>query len=90
MQAVIPLDRMSAKDSRTLRTRVGRLGCGGSPEGSLDRTTSRRRHGRAAEDERQEDVAGDATARQVARVERLNLRAPCRVTRGTSKGSTTP
>ena len=58
-------------------TRVGRLGCGGTRAGPLDRTgvavasaiaTSGRRPRGAAEDERQEDVAGDATARQVARV----------------------
>ena len=66
---------------------MGRLGCGGSPEGSLDRaSTFRRRPGRAAEDERPEDVAGDATARQVARVESSNLRVPCRGMRGTSDG----
>ena len=67
-------------------TRVGRLGCGGTRAGPLDRTgvavasaiaTSGRRPRGAAEAERQEDVAGDATARQVARVERSNPRAPC-------------
>ena len=67
-------------------TRVGRLGCGGTREGVLGRTgavvasasiaTSGRRSGGAAKDERQEDVAGDATARQVARAVRSNLRAP--------------
>ena len=55
-------------------TRVGRLGCGGTRAGPLDRTgvavasaiaTSGRRPRGAAEAERQEDVAGDATARQV-------------------------
>ena len=72
-------------------TRVGRLGCGGTREGDLGRTgavvasassaTSSRRSRGAAKDERQEDVAGDATARQVARVVRSNLRAPCALSR---------
>lgn len=75
---------------------MGRLGCGGTREGVLGRTgavvasasiaTSGRRSGGADKDERQEDVAGDATARQVARVVcgRIYARpVRCRGTRGT-------
>ena len=72
-------------------TRVGRLGCGGTRAGPLDRTgvavasaiaTSGRRPRGAAEDERQEDVAGDATARQVARVAKGGGRTSDARTRG--------
>ena len=57
-------------------SRVGRLRCSGTRAGSLGRTgaavasTSIATSGGAAKGERQEDLAGDATAREVARIER--------------------